>query len=283
MRLASYHVHTKFCDGGNTIEEMTVAAIAAGMTDIGFSAHAAWPFSSDWNMQCSRYNEYVAEVARVREAYAGRIAVKLGFEADYLPGFSAPAPSFYSRFNPDYLIGSVHFVPSGRKDTQAPPWPVDAPVAEVKRGIDECFGGDGKRAVQTYWGAIREMVSCCAFDIIGHLDLPRKRNGELKFFDEESSWYLKELRETVKTIARSGKIVEINTGAIARKAMDDVYPSPALLDMLYRAGVPITINSDAHSSADITCAYNRARAAARKAGYSTLSYLDGSVWVQEIF
>ena len=262
---------------------MTVAAIAAGMTDIGFSAHAAWPFSSDWNMQCSKYGEYVAEVARVRDTYAQSIAVKLGFEADYLPGFSAPTPSFYSRFNPDYLIGSVHFVPSGKKDTQEPPWPVDAPVAEVKRGIDECFGGDGKRAVQAYWLAIREMVTFCAFDIVGHLDLPRKRNGELHFFDEESSWYLRELRETVKTIARSGKIVEINTGAIARKAMDDVYPSPVVLDMLYRAGVPITINSDAHASADITCAYNRARAAARKAGYRTLSYLDGTEWVQEIF
>ena len=283
MRLASYHAHTTFCDGNNTIEEMTVAAIAAGMTDIGFSSHAAWPFSSDWNMQCSRYGDYVAEVARVRDAYADRIAVKLGFEADYLPGFTAPARSFYSRFKPDYLIGSVHFVPSGRKDTQAPPWPVDAPVAEVQRGIDECFAGDGKRAVQAYWGAIREMVTCCDFDIIGHLDLPRKRNGELKFFDEGASWYIHELRETIKVIARAGKIVEINTGAIARKAMDDVYPSSTLLDLLYRADVPITVNSDAHSTADITCAYNRAHAAARKAGYSTLSYLDGSAWVQEIF
>ena len=283
MRLASYHVHSTFCDGNNSIEEMTIAAIAADMTDIGFSSHAAWPFSSDWNMQCSRYNEYVAEVGRVREMYAKNISVKLGFEADYLPGFTAPARSFYSRFKPDYLIGSVHFVPSGRKDTQAPPWPVDAQVAEVKRGIDECFGGDGKRAVQAYWCAIREMVSCCAFDIIAHLDLPRKRNGELKFFEEESAWYVGELRETVKVIAQSGKIVEINTGAIARKAMDDVYPSSALLGMLYRADVPITVNSDAHSSADLTGAYNRAHAAARKAGYSTLSYLDGSTWVQEIF
>ena len=65
--------------------------------------------------------------------------------------------------------------------------------------------------------------------------------------------------------------------------MDDVYPSGALLKMLNRAGVPVTINSDAHSCANLTCAYDRARDAARKAGYSTLSYLDGSAWVQEVF
>ena len=259
MRRASFHVHTSFCDGSADPEEMVLAAIAAGFSDIGFSAHAIWPFASEWNMQVARYPEYIAEIGRLKAAYAGRIAVHCGFEADYFPGLSAPDPSFYARFDPDFLIGSVHFVRSDRR-RKAPvqPWSVDGPASEVARGIAECFDGDGKRAAIAYWRTVREMVQTCRFDIVGHLDLLRKRNGELAFFDEDASWYRRELAETVRAIARSGHIVELNTGAIARKAMDALYPSDGLLALLCRAGVPVMINSDAHSGSAIACAYDRA-------------------------
>ena len=45
-----YHVHTTFCDGKNTAEEMVKAAIALGMDEIGFSSHAHQPFDFDYCM-----------------------------------------------------------------------------------------------------------------------------------------------------------------------------------------------------------------------------------------
>jgi histidinol-phosphatase (PHP family) len=272
---------------------MADAAVSGGMDDLGFTAHAAWPFASDWHLKPADYPAYVADIARLKEEFKGSLRVLLGFEADYIGGVTAPYPEFYARFAPDFLIGSVHYVPArenapARKRARTQPenpglWAVDAPAEEVARGIEACFSGDGKRAVESYWAAVRDMVSTCGFDIIGHLDVIRKRNGTLRFFDESAAWYRREIKETVKTIARSGKIVEINTGGIARKAIDSVYPSDEILALLNGAGVPITINSDAHSTGDLTCAYNLARAAARRAGYSTLSFRDESGWVQELF
>ena len=40
MIKANFHTHTTYCDGKNTPEEMVQAAIALGMTAIGFSGHS---------------------------------------------------------------------------------------------------------------------------------------------------------------------------------------------------------------------------------------------------
>jgi len=287
---ASFHVHTTFCDGNDSPEAMADAAVALGMSAIGFSAHAAWPLSSVWHLECGSYGDYLAAIANLKRTRAGEIDIFTGFEADWIPGVTAPDPAFYAEFKPDYLIGSVHWVMPERRRvapaiaTRAPNlfpaglWSVDAPTEEVARGLASCFGGDGRKAIEAYWSAVRDMVSSCRFDIVGHLDLPRKRNGALKFFDEGASWYRRELKATVRAIARSGKIAEINTGAIPRKAMDDVYPSAELLSLLRRADVPVTVNSDAHSASHLTAAYDRAYAAARAAGYRELAILTPTGW-----
>ncbi len=291
MRLASYHVHTTFCDGTESPRAMAEAACAAGMSDLGFTAHAAWPFASEWHLDPKEYDEYAREIAQLKNEFKDKLRILHGFEADYIEGVTAPDSEFYARFAPEFLIGSVHYVASplgarakGKSRTaSAHPglWAVDAPAPEVARGIEACFSGNGRRAVEAYWSTVRDMVVSCDFDIVGHLDVVRKRNGTLSFFDEEASWYRRELEATVKAIARAGKIVEINTGGIARKAIDSVYPSAALLSRLNAAGVPVTISSDAHAGRDLTCAYTCAREAAQKAGYTTLTFRSGNAWVQE--
>ena len=46
--LADFHVHTAFCDGRDTPEEMVRAAIDLGMSHIGFSAHTYVPFDEEF-------------------------------------------------------------------------------------------------------------------------------------------------------------------------------------------------------------------------------------------
>jgi len=283
IRPDSYHVHTVWCDGNDTPEEMVKAAITMGMGTIGFSAHAAWPFAAEWHLPVKDYPGYIAEIGRLKSAYAPKIRVLCGFEADYIPGITIPDRGYYARFKPDYLIGSVHYVLPEDARSAGNPWAVDAPADEVAHGIENLFAGDGKAAVKAYWQAIRDMVETCDFDIIGHLDVIRKRNGILKFFDESATWYRHELEKTVATIARSGKIVELNTGGIARKAIDSVYPSMELLGLLRRANVPVTLNSDAHSTGDLLCAYDRAVEEARIGGYSRCSYRTAAGWAEAEF
>lgn len=271
MRRANYHTHTNLCDGNDSAASIVSQAIRKNLQDLGFSAHGAWPFATEWHLPANRYTEYIETIRALADKNAGAIRILCGFEADYIPGITAPDSSIYRAFAPDYLIGSVHMLAGSGKAKGV--WSVDGPVEEVAQGLSDVFGNDGKRAVQQYWHTVREMVTVCDFDIIGHLDLVRKRNGVLHFFDESEPWYKRELQQTVKVIARSGKIVELNTGGMARKAIDGIYPSEPLLALLNKRNVPVTLSSDAHTATDIDFAYETASAAAWHAGYRELTFL----------
>ena len=95
------------------------------------------------------------------------------------------------------------------------------------------------------------------FEILGHPDLVRKFNVKHPYFDENAGWYLKELEKTADAIAASGKIVEVNTGAISRGWLDDAYPSPSFRAMLRERGVRFILSSDSHAAETIDCAFDR--------------------------
>ena len=131
---------------------------------------------------------------------------------------------------------------------------------------------DGKAAVCDYFEAERQMLKTCNFDIIGHPDLIKLRNATLHFFDENETWYKDELKLTAKEIAKAGVIAEINTGAIARGLLDDIYPSAQFLEYLKEYNVPVCVNSDAHRTEHLDAAFEKAYAAAKKTGYAELTY-----------
>ena len=85
----------------------------------------------------------------------------------------------------------------------------------------------------------------------------RKFNVKHPYFDEAAAWYLAETERTADAIAASGKLVEVNTGAIARGWLDDAYPSPAFRALLRARGVRFVLSSDAHAADAVDCAFDR--------------------------
>lgn len=285
----NFHTHSTFCDGKNTPEEMVTAAIEKKFDILGFSSHCTHPLNPDfyseleplWHLPAdkARIKEYVQIVNFLKEKYASQIKIFTGFEADYITsqkvGNAVPCKNAYKEFSPDFLIGSVHFVITDKGF-----YTVDNSTENVLKGLKELYSDkngkiDGKRAVCEYFAMEREMLKKGNFDIIGHADLIRKRNGELKFFSEKEDWYKKEIKTLAAEIAKAGVIAEINTGAIARGAMDDTYPSLKFLEMLHEKGVPVCINSDAHTASTLDCAFDRAAENAHRAGYTELNYPCG--------
>src|SRR5574344_2114758 len=110
----NFHTHTTFCDGHSSAEDMVKAAIKKDINILGFSSHSMFPFSSQWHMPAQMHAAYCAEIRRLAESYKNSIAIKLGFESDFIPGFCSPRFDAYAEFKPDYLIGSVHFLYTGK-------------------------------------------------------------------------------------------------------------------------------------------------------------------------
>ena len=272
-----FHMHTLFCDGNNTPEQMAEAAYRKGFAAIGFSTHSAWPVTTGCEMHPDRFQEYRAEICRVKEMYKGKLSIFLGLEQDYIPPVTTSLAPFYAEFKLDYSIGSVHYVHNPDKP-ELGIFPVDHTVEHVAAGIRDIFGGDVKKTVQSYFAAEREMIARGGFDIIGHIDLVKKRNKALLLFDENDTWYKNELKATADEAAKSGKFVEINTGGMSRGAIDTPYPSQYMLEILHERNVPIVINSDAHSTEHIGYAFDVAVAGAVKAGYTESFVLTTDGW-----
>ncbi|MBR6153157.1 MAG: histidinol-phosphatase [Treponema sp.] len=278
----NYHMHTTFCDGKNTPEEMVQEALARGFTTIGFSSHSMYPFSSDWHISCRDHLSYANEIKRLQEAYKDKIEIMLGYEADFVEGVCCPIPSQYpDELKPEYLIGAVHYVPWSKGY-----FGVDTFFDKAREQIKRVFNGDVKKAVQEYFACEREMLKAGDFQILAHCDLVKIQNSPkapYPLFNEEESWYRDCIKETADAIAKSGVCVEINTGAMARGKLDSPYPSPELLEMLHEKNVPVTLSSDAHSTEHLDFAFDKAILLAKKAGYTEFMYFSGGKALMQKF
>ena len=250
---SNFQTPTVWCDGKDTPEDVVFAAIGRGFDAIGFSSHVSFPEVTPWVLGPVRAPEYAQEIRALAAKYADRIKVYLGAEADYIPGTTAPEKARYAHLGLDYLIGSIHYVVAedgGRV-------PVDHTPELLREGIRDHFAGDVEKYVRAYFRQQRDMVGKFDFDIAGHLDLVRKFNAKHPYFDENDAWYRDELVKTADAVAASGKIAEVNTGAISRGWLDDAYPSPFFRQLLRERGVRFILSADAHAADTIDCAFDR--------------------------
>lgn len=237
--MTDYHIHTTFCDGKNSPEEMVEAALKLGVTRLGFTSH------SDMLLDPVAYRN---EIRRLSEKYATRIWIFAGLELE----LAKKRPDFLAEIPFDYLIGSHHFLTASDGGFFA----IDSSPEELKSGVDAHFGGDWDEFIRAYYAAIRSTLRD-DFQIVGHVDLIRKFNAKAGFFSEKSPAYLGEMEATADAIAASGKVVEVNTGAISRGWMDDAYPSKEFRDLLRSRRVRFVLSSDAHSASSLCGQFDR--------------------------
>lgn len=274
----NYHTHTTWCDGKDVPESFIQEALKTGLEYLGFSAHAMFPFDSDWHMKVENYRDYFTAILELKNKYSDKIQILTGLEADFIPPATKPDYKIYKGLPLDYIIGSVHYISKDAKDDTY--WfTVDGPLDEFTNGLEHVFGGNGKALVQNYFARERDMALTTDCDIIGHPDLIRWRNVELHYFDETADWYRDELEATAEAFAKSGKVVEINTGGMARCNMKSPYPGPDFLKILCAKGVPVMVNTDAHKSGLLTYGMDEAVRFAKEAGYRELYYLTRDGWL----
>lgn len=269
----NFHTHSTFCDGKSTLEENVSSALSLGMKILGFSSHSTWPNPFGDSIKKEDFPAYKSSIEFLAQKHSGQLDIRFGFEADYIKGFCRPDFAAYKDLNPEFLIGSVHYLNNG-EDSPDKMLPIDYSAEKLMEGLETLYKGDTKLLIGHYFATEREMLSSCSFSIIGHPDLVRKFNEKVHFFDESEEWYKNELKETAKAISRSGVIAEINTGAISRGYTTKPYPSQYFLELLHECNVPVMLASDSHNCMHINFAFEQALALAKKTGYTELAYPD---------
>lgn len=270
----NYHTHCHFCDGKGDPEEYVTAAIAQGMTALGFSCHAPVPFPTTYTMPVERFAGYVSRIKALRERYRERIQIYLGLEVDFVPGIQTFQTAFYGSPDLEYAIGSVHYVDH---DAEGNPWPIDAEDSTFQHGITTVYGGDVRPAVERYYALIRHMVRERSHQVVGHLDVIKKNNYHHKYFTEEEPWYQAAIEATLAVIAEHSWIVEVNTAGLTKPAAA-MYPSIAILKQCKARNIKIMINSDAHTPQDLQKHFTEAQQLLRDVGYREVYQLTPRGW-----
>jgi histidinol-phosphatase (PHP family) len=234
---------------------MAEAAFQAGFVSFGFSEHGPQHFDTEYGLSPEGAASYGAEILALKDRYAGRMKIWLGIERDSYADFDCSAY--------EYVIGSTHYLPSGDGHIA-----VDSTEDNLKRLIEESYGGDPYRMAADYFAQHADFLETSRPDIIGHFDLVKKMNTRLCFIDENDLRYTRGAFEALERAAATGALLEVNTGAIARGWRSDPYPSPQLLARWRELGGRAIVSGDCHDTRFIDCAFDQCVQMLLKAGFT---------------
>lgn len=263
--LTNYHMHTDFCDGKNTVEELTKTAIEKGFSAIGFSGHGYTEYDLRYCMQDTA--GYISEVNRIKEKYKGKIEVYLGVEED------SHGP--VNRADFDYVIGSCHFI-----EIRGKLYAIDSNYQYFTTCL-EAFGGDELGFAEAYFQHFCDYIKTRKPDIIGHFDLVTKFDEceKNRFLGNAQYWKIAEIY--TKEALKADCIFEVNTGLMARGYRSLPCPHERLLRIIAKNGGKVTLSSDAHQAETLDYGFAETKTLLKDVGFREVCVLKKGEWTKD--
>jgi histidinol-phosphatase (PHP family) len=248
--LTDYHLHLRPDEPDARPEEYFVpanaeryraAAAERGIAELGVSEHI---YRFEQVLDIWRHPFWESFAKDDIDAYCSFVReqtdLRLGIEADFVPGAEDRIANLLEARDFDYVVGSVHFIRDGAVDMD------DYSVWDSGRSVEEIW--------RRYFETIGEAARSGLFDILSHPDLVKVWGRERPLPEGDLRRYY-EL--AIDGIAESGIAVEVSTAGL-RKRVQEIYPARALLEMCLEAGAPVALSSDAHRPEEIGADYDRA-------------------------
>jgi histidinol-phosphatase (PHP family) len=224
-------------------------AEARGLRGIIFTCHCPLPdgISAAVRMAPEQFDDYVDLVARAREAFAGRVDVRLGLESDFYPGVEPWLEKLHARATLHHVLGSVH--------TQVPEYRA------------RYFRGNWFEYQQTYFEHLALAAETGLYDTIAHPDLVKN--------ESPASWLLARIEPFIQRaldrIAVTGVAMELNTSGV-NKALPEMNPGRRMLELMHERGIPVVIGADAHRPQQVAAGYADGLRQLEEVGYREISF-----------
>ena len=112
--MRNLHMHSRFSDGKNTVDEMVSGAAKLGYDEIAITDHLDWLFVEQIMKGAAKHHtflpfqadEYKRQCAEAEQKHG--IRVLRGWEIGYIPGDNSNLKQFLDSQSPDILLLSVH-------------------------------------------------------------------------------------------------------------------------------------------------------------------------------
>ncbi|WP_019891964.1 histidinol-phosphatase HisJ family protein [Allobaculum stercoricanis] len=256
---ADYHLHCQFSnDSSYPMEDVILDAIEMGLDEICFTDHVDYGVKFDVTPETEKdipkslrnvdYPQYFAEIARLKEKYKDKIAIKAGLEF----GVQMHTLQIYHELKEK--------------------WPLDFALLSVHEIDDLEFFRytyqEGKTQQQYNEGYYRELLKLVQnfqdYCVLAHMDL-------IVRYDKQGVYPFEKVKdlitEILKVVIANGKGIEINTSSI-RYGLSDTTPSRAILKLYHDlGGTIITIGSDSHRPGDLGSGILQAKQILKEIGF----------------
>ncbi len=261
------------CHASDSLEEIVRSYIRKGFEWVGITEHippvsAAFLYPDEIEegytpeSMLARFAEYISVARKLQNRYRDAIRVLVGFETECCTGYEAHVEGLRSRFQPDYIVGSVHHV----RDI-----PIDGSPALYARAVEEVGGIDALFC--EYFDQQYELLEVLQPEVVGHFDLIRMHDqdyhGRLERPEVKGR-----IRRNLERIKELESILDFNLRAF-EKGGSEPYVSGSILEMAFELGIPCVPGDDSHGVAGVGLHVRRGIDILEQHGFSTAWPIPG--------
>ncbi|BHH84842.1 histidinol-phosphatase [Desulforhopalus sp. 52FAK] len=184
------------------------------------------------------FASYMEECRRLQQQHHDKIQIFAAMEIETYSGYEQFVPYLIDRFQPDYIVGSVHFVDDISIDYSKKNY---AKAVNTLGGIEQLYC--------KYFDQQYEMLSLFKPSVVGHFDL-------IRIFDDEYRMRLerpevsKRIHRNLEFIQEADLIMDLNLRALAKGA-DEPYISRSILDLARDMDIAVIPGDDSHSISSV--------------------------------
>lgn len=244
------HMHTTLCrHAQGETAEYAAHAEKRGLKGIIVTCHNPLPdgLAQGSRMYPEQWQEYLELIERTREAWAGRVDVRAGLEADYFPGLESFIEKQTVSAPLHHVLGSVH-----------------PHIGDYKKRY---YSGDDIAYQKLYFQHLAQAAETGLYDTMAHPDLIKNLTPE----DWDISLVFSDIQRALDRIAATGVAMELNTSGL-NKAVPQMNPGPEILREMRERAIPVVIGADAHVPQRVAADYERGMDMLEEAGYETISF-----------
>jgi len=265
--LTDYHVHLRPDEDGTPAARYFTAANAEnyrtvaqerGIAELGVAEHVyrfraaldVWDHPMWRRHARDDLDDYCAFVREETD-------LRLGIEADFIPGREDRMANLLEAREWDYVVGSVHFLGDRAVDYDK---------------YDVWTSGESPdRVWKRYFEWLGEAARSGLFDILAHPDLVKVWGGDAPVPSGDLRRYYE---PAIEGFLEGGVAVEVSTAGL-RKPVGEIYPSRSFLEEAVGAGLPVALSSDAHTPDQLGFRYGDALELLEQTGVSEICVFEG--------
>ncbi|QTA89043.1 histidinol-phosphatase [Desulfonema magnum] len=237
----------EFCNHAqDSLENIITSYIKKGFAWVGITEHMPPPDDCflypdekeaglDSEKLYQRFARYISTCRSLQKKYSSSIKILVGFETETYTGYKDFIKKLVNKFEPDYIVGSVHHI----RDI-----PFDMSQEQYDQIALASGGHDGMYC--EYFDLQYDMINALRPPVVGHFDL-------IRLFDPEYCSRLKKpeiwkrILRNLKCISEFDLILDFNMRSLYKGASEPFVSEPILLQAL-ELGIAVIPGDDSHSA-----------------------------------